>query len=285
LVPIDANTKARLDTELLLKLGDKKADYGAELGEAGSTLAHLCHTAKSVIGAYKAARRGDLAGLARSLGASPKNLRSGGTAASRWLEYQFAWLPMLGTIKDSADLISNGFRDQKMLAKSARSLSDHTSGSDSVLAGDRKWTSSRKDSAIVYYRVGDNVASTLHSLGLINPLSVAWELTPYSFLVDWFMPVGNFLEALTATLGVTFIDGCYVSKADMSLTLSNMIYPSTFALQPEKVIANTPTVVTEASSYRRIRMTGFPVPKPYFKNPFSTKHVLSTLALIRQLKR
>jgi hypothetical protein len=33
------------------------------------------------------------------------------------------------------------------------------------------------------------------SLGLADPLSVAWELTPWSFVVDWFLPVGDYLNA------------------------------------------------------------------------------------------
>lgn len=31
--------------------------------------------------------------------------------------------------------------------------------------------------------------------GLQDPLSVAWELLPYSFVLDWFIPVGNYLQA------------------------------------------------------------------------------------------
>jgi hypothetical protein len=38
-------------------------------------------------------------------------------------------------------------------------------------------------------------------LGLINPAVVAWELVPFSFLVDWFIPVGKFLDSWTDQLG------------------------------------------------------------------------------------
>jgi hypothetical protein len=34
------------------------------------------------------------------------------------------------------------------------------------------------------------------SLGLTDPLSVVWEIIPYSFVVDWFLPVGTYLENL-----------------------------------------------------------------------------------------
>lgn len=38
--------------------------------------------------------------------------------------------------------------------------------------------------------------STERSLGLTNPAAVAWEVIPYSFVIDWFIPVGSYLSAL-----------------------------------------------------------------------------------------
>ena len=39
-------------------------------------------------------------------------------------------------------------------------------------------------------------------LGLLNPISVAWELVPFSFLIDWFVPVGNYLDSFTDFVGL-----------------------------------------------------------------------------------
>ena len=41
--------------------------------------------------------------------------------------------------------------------------------------------------------------------------SSAWELTTLSFVIDWFLPIGNFLAGLTAPLGTTFARG-FVDK-------------------------------------------------------------------------
>ena len=43
-------------------------------------------------------------------------------------------------------------------------------------------------------------------LGLVNPLSVAWELVPFSFVVDWFSGVGNVLDGYTDLLGLSVVD-------------------------------------------------------------------------------
>jgi hypothetical protein len=36
----------------------------------------------------------------------------------------------------------------------------------------------------------------LHSLGVTKPLSVIWELVPFSFVVDWFVSVGEWISSL-----------------------------------------------------------------------------------------
>lgn len=42
-------------------------------------------------------------------------------------------------------------------------------------------------------------------LGLTNPASIAWELVPFSFVVDWFGTVGEFLASWTDFDGLEFI--------------------------------------------------------------------------------
>jgi len=43
-------------------------------------------------------------------------------------------------------------------------------------------------------------------MGLINPLAIAWELVPFSFVVDWFTKFGDVLEAKTDFLGISLLD-------------------------------------------------------------------------------
>jgi hypothetical protein len=56
-------------------------------------------------------------------------------------------------------------------------------------------------------RVTCTMTAELETLGLLNPLSLAWELLPYSFVIDWFLPIGDYLAATTASAGMTWVNG------------------------------------------------------------------------------
>lgn len=51
--------------------------------------------------------------------------------------------------------------------------------------------------------VNSTVAS-LRDYGVINPAAIAWELIPFSFVVDWFIGVGDYLNNYTALSGITW---------------------------------------------------------------------------------
>lgn len=57
------------------------------------------------------------------------------------------------------------------------------------------------------------------ALGFDNPLGVVWEAIPYSFVIDWFLKVGDFLDNFVKkiTLPYKFLDVGYTVKASESL--------------------------------------------------------------------
>lgn len=65
------------------------------------------------------------------------------------------------------------------------------------------------------------------SMGFVNPYSVAWELVPFSFVVDWFVNVGDILSSWTMGAGVT-IKWPYTTKyqvIDSSATWFHFVSP------------------------------------------------------------
>lgn len=278
------NTLNRLYTELMQKVAARKTNYGESLAEARSTIKHLSNSAVTLFRAYQAARKGQWSQVARTLKVQKRRLKNGQSASERWLEYQFGWMPLMSDIYDSHALLTEGFRKKKYVMSSVRQLRDVTvfdgkPQRSSVSATYGK--SVRVDRAKVFYSVKDTEMSRLAQMGLINPLEVAWAVVPFSFVVDWFLPVGNFLEALTARLGVDFIDG---SLSTIVTTEARCTALPDNLFQAE-VISNTIYGITSVKAYRRSRLGSFPIPGLYFKDPFSSSHLISALALVRQLAK
>jgi hypothetical protein len=133
----------------------------------------------------------------------------------------------------------------------------------------------------MWYRMKDEDASILHQIGLINPAEVAWALVPFSFVVDWVLPIGNVLEALSARLGLTFVDGYYGLRVETSSTASKLAREVSGYTQ---IGESSTSVSGSLLFYKREKMISLPWPAPYIKSPFSSTHLANAAALLRSLR-
>lgn len=272
------NTDNRCNVEALLKLKDMKVNFGEALAESRSTVRHLAHTASTLAQAMLYARRGRWDRVHKMFGLSGRPLASGKTFSSRWLEYQFGWMPLMSDIYGTAELLKQGLREKAQLFSVQRTLTDIEQAKPNGTAIRAFGSSTRRTRVKLYAQVSDQEISRLTSLGLLDPLQVGWALVPYSFAIDWFLPVGNFLEALGATRGLTFIGGHRTYWVE-SISTQYWRPPSYSGMVGDSEFQ----VVCSAVATRRVRLTSFPSPALYLKSPFSTSHLISGLALVRQL--
>lgn len=63
------------------------------------------------------------------------------------------------------------------------------------------------DRRSVYISARVSMDPNVSPFTLGNPAEIAWELVPYSFVIDWAIPIGDYLGALDALRGVTAING------------------------------------------------------------------------------
>jgi hypothetical protein len=123
--------------------------------------------------------------------------------------------------------------------------------------------------------------STSRALGLLDPLTVVWEIIPYSFVVDWFLPIGSYLENLAV---FPFLEGRFLT--------TDVYRYSGFDIKPIKFV-NPPAVVTileprPRQSYKRTVMTrtvstSLSVPRPAFDNSgLHGRRVYNAIALAFQ---
>jgi hypothetical protein len=188
----------------------------------------------------------------------------------------------MADVHDSIKLFQEGLRKKAQLMHSTRvqERSDSNVIDSSNLYYD-SWEDKARYVGKVFYKVNESQLSNLHQMGLINPLEVAWAVVPYSFVVDWFLPIGNVLEACTASYGVDFVDGYHGLKAEYRRSKRGPMGDT----GASGLTTVTHEIKLKATGYKRWKMTGFPQPRPYFKDPFSSTHIVSALALIRQLAR
>lgn len=143
---------------------------------------------------------------ARSL---DRKARSIGAA---WLQARFAWLPLYKDIEDSLEAAAT--QEKKLHTFSQRvgskfgfdvtycdKVIGYTCDSRNVHTGSRKG----HFGMIVHYQISDSTLSTVSSI--MDPLTVAWDAVPWSFLIDRVVDISNYLDVQSATVGTSFTTG------------------------------------------------------------------------------
>ena len=278
LVPL--NMRSRVDTELRNKLSQGNLNLGVAIAESRQTLSLLSQNAITFIRAYSQARRGNWRQVCKLLAVNNHKFTSK-TVSSRWLELQFGWLPLLADIHAAYKILTETqlpkrlpLRVVRMVGSTESSVS-YIGTTPALRTGEWKVTERYSRKAVCWYYINDSRLAWASSLGLLNPQLIMWEKVPFSFVVDWFIPVGNLIESATNTLGLSFISGTYTDLCDATGTLQ--LYSSVG--KPETAYS---TQTFSGRGYTRTTLSSFPLPKPYYKSPLSTIHALDALALIKQ---
>jgi hypothetical protein len=133
--------------------------------------------------------------------------------------------------------------------------------------------------AAVVYGVQQNFAANLSQFGITNPASLTWELLPWSFVADWFIPIGPYLESLDYHRGLVFKYGWLSIKArqgarrriDSSIGTNGGIKATWFQGRGSG----------SAMVFTREVLGSFPTPPlPTLKDPFSLTHVANATSLL-----
>lgn len=217
-------------------------------------------------------------------------------ASQKFLEMQYGWRPLLADIEASLKLLSKTFEESGMAINakshvrfdelvSARSLvsikSPRNPGNWTVEWDARDFLTVHRVEVSLWYKLQDIAVAQFSALGLQNSAALAWQLTPLSFLLDWVLPVGPWLESFTSDSGFDFISGTRSYKRVTAVKDRRV----DFRWSPSGSWADNSgpvpmSVSVEAELFQRTVYSSRPVPGVYFKNPLSTEHVFNALALL-----
>lgn len=285
------NDQIRLIGKLREKISGSDFNLGVVLGEGHQTLRMIGDTAIRIAKSLHHLRRGDVAGAARSLvdkaSRAPikphKQIDPSRLAADRlssaWLELQYGWKPLLEDVKAGAEFVAHKLsvpisQTYRMSVKRETNIVHYTNWTGGVVTA-RSHQEHRRSMKVI---VSEH-PSALAQLGLLDPEVVAWELVPFSFVVDWFMPIGSWLEARAALQHIQI--ATYVT--------TDKRVGTAFKPEPSSLFKTT---IPQDCQYRKIEFSrsigvGNPnLPLPRFKplsEALSVKHCLNGLALLNQV--
>lgn len=296
-VPDHVRDRAR--NQLLQDLVDQQVNLANNLGELRSNATMMGSTLLRLVRAYRAFKRGEYwtvhrelritmvrgrprRGRQRSMRYHRRNwreirdhlgidgIRTIDTLRDQWLAYRFGWAPLMSDLWNLRSAVLSSLEEQKSELSVYRNVSEprelrwentnYSYRSDMVDGLQTKY----------WFRVDDETIQGLNALGFQNPLSLAWELAPYSFVVDWFFGVSNFLSGLSAPLGLTCTRGYETYYTKGTIHVSD---PDIDGMIPAKA---------KVFNFQRVPQSIFPRPTPRVRLGLDTNQVATSVALLSQ---
>lgn len=288
------NLRNACEVKALSKIQDAKINVGLTLAEINKTISMIANRAAMIAKSYNALRSGNFKKAYQAIGFKPG--KPGKSASEMTLEVQYGWRPLMADVMGAYDLLRSGFRKHGVLIKGKARVSQeydtpwevYALSSAGNYSGRRQDTVTNECQVILWYEVVNPHLLMASSVGLTNPFTIAWELVPFSFIVDWFIPVGQVLSGLTVEHGLAFKGGTITTRQKVvrHSKLDVIADKPLGGFDPGHLLTQGNGVgVGRIFTFTRSVYGSSPLPRFYYKNPISAEHALNALALFGALRR
>lgn len=277
----NVNYRNRVNTEALAGFMSDDINVSATVAEVGETAGYVAGKLLALAKGMKAIKTGNLKQLKRLVQKSIRPDSIPKTVASRYLEYKYAIRPMVMEIEGGMKILADGLAPETLKDKPWLIMSQATAMEPRKSSESPSVSIKLEQHAEVLHRTAlwaEVESAELYGLARMGATNIAgglWEATIFSFVIDWALPIGTFLAALSATQGLSFHHGFYSMRgtctADETLTKS---YNGLDSFHSGKTVTY---------GFVRQALYGFPSAMPYVKSPFKLGNGLSTIALLSQL--
>lgn len=155
-----------------------------------------------------------------------------------WLELRYALRPLIFEMDQAVQAAKTVL--EKGIRKTARGFESTVSSVYSeeqgpwVFLGHSETKYHRVDETRVNFRAGVlyQIESDINALasvwGLNKPIETIWELTPFSFMVDWFFNVGNVISSWTVKPYLTSLASWIVEEISVTTSMTLSYYNNTY---------------------------------------------------------
>lgn len=197
--PIWTVLSNRLYDKIANQVKGATSAWGANLATWKQSHGMIVARATQLLTAVVQVKNGRFKQAAQTLGIRKLKKRHARDLAGQWLELSYGWIPLVQDIYNSVDVMSRPLPPLKLKARVSHSSQTNPSSTEF------RWWRRHMCCGCSIKAIHQN--SLLASqMGLVNPATIAWEVVPFSFVIDWFVPVGRFLESFTDFVGVDLKD-------------------------------------------------------------------------------
>lgn len=272
----EINEKIRAGIDWSVTLG-QGAQVGSMVQKAMATAAMTARAARrfdfrAARRAYNAMREGNASRQARALG-------------GKWLEYQYGWKPLAQDIYNTATELMRDFSTLVVVEarKTQQTQKENVDWLNGLYAIPVAQDASFRCHMKFRFKPSSSATSLISNFTSMNPASIAWELVPYSFVVDWFYDLGGYMRNLETSLlmGNRFVDGFITTSSKISHTVKCSIHGVDIGSGFKGNIEGNG--YHEVTTLVRSPQLSMPFPRaPVFKSDLGSGRLLNAAALLSQ---
>lgn len=259
----ELGTSANVIQKVLNRAKDNSWNVPVFIAEGKKTVNMLVSTATTMVEAARHLKRGRLQEFWRRLNIDTRLSKAETkrrldqyeyqfardqqlAAGNAWLQYKYGWVPLMSDLRSATNTLMD------VVELPARRAGRVTASESLTETSVEPWVSGEfacdlvvvtQMSRRLVWRFEPNAADLPSRFGLVNPLEVAWELVPFSFVADWFLPIGDYLRNLDVPFRFKHLGGTMGRKRTVT-TVFTGLRPSQSNTQfwTYEVTAGSPTV-------------------------------------------
>jgi hypothetical protein len=252
-------------TKIRLEIADETINLGTTLAEYRQSVSMFGSAAKGIRKAWQ---------LFKKKNVRRKRLSTCSVAAAE-LVYSFGVSPLLSDVYDSVEALKLRL-EHPVFRKYFTQEKVVSQGNYENVDWDGKYSAKHSRRTTVY--VEFDLEKALFNYGWQNPLSLGWELVPYSFVIDWMLPIGDYLASLDALRATGTIRVAHVMK---------FVYGSRFfrKLNYSTGLEFQKPGFYKYTSHERTVQNNIPLPAlPKWSPSTSYRSLLNAMALLTQTR-
>lgn len=203
-------------------LGVTMLEFGKTASMIATSASRIYHSIRmlkkgrlgSAIDALLLTRNNHLPELRRI--SSNKKLTIDQRLSNQWLELRYGWRPLLNDIYSSCEATARLLHEwpYDLVIRGAATAEFSKDNVAQIAVGARYFRPHYEAQSTVTQRYVRQIKvipesyRTFNAMGLHNPYLVAWEVMPWSFVIDWFLPIGDYLAAAATPALPGSVGGC-----------------------------------------------------------------------------